>query len=244
MYCSLATLFDFPGPTSAAQWQDILALLRERYPTAATELQAFLGGIPPTLVELQELHTRTFDVQAITTLDIGYLLFGDDYKRAELLSHLTREHRDVDNHCRGELADHLPNVLRLLPCLTDHALRIELVTEILVPALLLMIREFDPERIGTKSANYQKHYRTLIATAPGPQATIYSRALQTLLEVLQEDFPVRALVVRLSQWSQQSTATDAPNLLCRQPAANFSDLITKELEIETHANPTNSGCDS
>ena len=62
-----------------------------------------------------ELYLRTFDVQAITTLDIGYVLFGEDYKRGALLAGLSAEHKKVSNDCGIELADHLPNVLRLLP---------------------------------------------------------------------------------------------------------------------------------
>jgi hypothetical protein len=31
------------------------------------------------------LFTRSFDVQAVTTLDLGYIVFGEDYKRGELL---------------------------------------------------------------------------------------------------------------------------------------------------------------
>ena len=84
------------------------------------EVEHFLDAIPERTLDLQELHTRTFDVQALTTLGTGYVLFGDDYKRGALLSNLNREHNDAQNDCRGELADHLPNVLRLIPKLKDQ----------------------------------------------------------------------------------------------------------------------------
>lgn len=250
-YGLLAELFDFPGPSTAARGREVLALLRDNYPAAASELQCFLDGIPPLPLDLQELHTRTFDVQSITTLDIGYVLFGDDYKRAELLSNLTREHTQVENDCQRELADHLPNVLRLLPRLKDRDLRAELVSEILVPALLLMIREFDTSRIEKKNTNYQKHYKTLIDPAPGSDLTIYCRALKALLEVLMKDFQVTSVVAKLSDWSARLHSTHAENLLrrpaasdpCRRQPADFLGLIEKEMEIENNANPTNSGCD-
>lgn len=231
-YNQLAALFDFPGPEFVTRGQQLAAVLREHYPEAAHEVGHFLDGIPDHILDLQELHTRTFDVQSITTLDIGYVLFGDDYKRAELLSNLTREHRQAENDCHGELADHLPNVLRLMPRLADVQLVEELVSEILVPALMLMIREFDTERIDKKNVSYEKHFKTLIAAAPGSTRTIYCRLLEALLHVVTTDFPVTERMTQLADWSGSKFAAD------------FLGLVEKEMDIENNANPANSGCDS
>src|SRR3989338_5320809 len=202
-YSHVAELFDFPGPELAPRGRALLDFLSENYPAAAVEVEHFLDAIPEKTLDLQELHTRTFDVQSLTTLDIGYVLFGDDYKRGALLSNLNGEHRRAENDCRGELADHLPNLLRLMPKLKDQDLLDELVREILVPALMLMIREFDPERIGKKNASYQKHYKTLIDPAPGSDSTIYRLALETVLKVLARDFPVTETMTKLSDWSNR-----------------------------------------
>lgn len=231
-YCQLAGLFDFPAPGFAARGRSLLEFLRERYPEAAVEVKQFLDAIPESTLDLQELHTRTFDVQSLTTLDVGYVLFGDDYKRGELLSNLNREHAKAENDCKGELADHLPNVLRLIPRLKDADLRVEMVRELLVPALMLMIREFDPERIERKNASYQKHYKTLIEPARGSESTIYSRALKAALCVLAEDFQAGETMTRLSNWNRRPQTVD------------FLALVEKEMEIERSANPVNSGCDA
>ncbi len=231
-YAQVAGLFDFPGPEYISHGRHVVELLRENYPEAAAEVQYFLNGIPEQTLDQQELYTRTFDVQAITTLDIGYVMFGDDYKRAELLSNLTREHYQVKNDCKLELADYLPNVLRLMPKLKDQDLLAELVSEIMVPALMLMIREFDSERIEKKNTSYQKHYKTLIESAPGSELTIYCRLLKALLGILSKDFQVTEMIERLSDWST------------RKASADFLGLVEREMEIENNANPTNSGCDS
>jgi nitrate reductase assembly molybdenum cofactor insertion protein NarJ len=233
-YSHLADLFDFPGPGFAARGRTLVDVLWQdyRYPDAALEAGHFLDAIPQNTLDLQELHTRTFDVQSLTTLDVGYVLFGDDYKRGELLSNLSREHEQAGNDCRGELADHLPNVLRLIPKLKDHDLLEELVREILVPALMLMIREFDPIRVEKKNANYEKHLKTLIEPARAQDSTAYCLALKTVLAVLAKDFEVTELMNRLSEWSQ------------RPQAADFLGLVQKEMEIERTANPANSGCDA
>lgn len=230
-YSRLAELFDFPQSEFVVRGRELMGLLREDYPDAAEEVRSFLEGIPERLIDQQELYTRTFEVQSITTPDIGYVLFGDDYKRAELLSHLTREHRQAGNDCGGELADHLPNVLRLLPLLSDPVLVSELVGEILVPAIMLMIREFDSGRIEEKNTNYRKHYKTLIEPAPDSDSTIYCRALKALLFVLMRDFKATEIVTKFAEWSGSRSA-------------GFLGSIVREMEIEGSASPTNSGCDS
>lgn len=231
-YSHVAELFDFPGPEFAARGRALSGLLRENYPAAAVEVEHFLDAIPDRTLDLQELHTRTFDVQSLTTLDIGYVLFGDDYKRGALLSNLNQEHRRAENDCRGELADHLPNLLRLIPKLKDQDLLDELVGQILVPALMLMIREFDPGRIEKKNANYQKHYKTLIDPACASDSTVYCRALKAVMQVLSKDFQVTETMTKLSDWSSRPQTVD------------FLRLVEKEMDIERDANPVNSGCDS
>src|SRR3990167_6801787 len=231
-YSNMAELLDFPGPGFAARGQVLADRLRQDYPEAALEVELFLDAIPERTLDLQELYTRTFDVQALTTLGTGYVLFGDDYKRGALLSNLNREHNEAENDCRDELADHLPNVLRLIPKLKDAELLEELVEQILVPALMLMIREFDPVRIAKKNANYRKHYKTLIDPAGGCDAAVYRLTLKAVLKVLARDFPVTETMTKLSDWSNRPQTMD------------FLRLVEKEMDIERDANPVNSGCDA
>jgi nitrate reductase assembly molybdenum cofactor insertion protein NarJ len=231
-YGTIGELMDFPGPGFAAHGQTLLEFLRRDHPDAAEEVAQFLDGIPPRTPDLQELYTRTFDVQAVTTLSTGYVLFGDDYKRGALLSNLNREHNEAHNDCRGELADYLPNVLRLIPHLRDQELQRELVEQILVPALMLMIKEFDPERIEKKNASYRKHYKTLIDSVGGCDSGIYRLALEAVLKVLVRDFPVSETMKKLSEWSNRPQTVD------------FLQLVEKEMDIEQDANPVNSGCDA
>jgi len=231
-YREIAELLDFPGPDLAVRGRAALVSLRENCPAAAIEIEEFLDAIPDGIADLQELHTRTFEVQSLTTLDVGYVLFGDDYKRGALLSNLNREHAQAKNDCGSELADYLPNMLRLLPNLKNPDLLNELVEQILVPALMLMIREFDPERIEKKNANYRKHYKTLIDPAGGCDSTIYRLVLKAALHALAKDFPVTDTMARLSDWSRRPQTVD------------FLQLVEREMDVERNANPVNSGCDA
>jgi nitrate reductase assembly molybdenum cofactor insertion protein NarJ len=190
-YRLIASLFEYPDAGYPERVAQIRVFLDEEYPKAAEQLGKFLEYLPANdVIAMQELFTRSFDVQAIATLDLGYVLFGDDYKRGELLANLNREHVDARNDCGTELADHLPNILRLMSVLRDNELIEDLAYAIVGPALLEMIGEFDSDRLVKKNESYLKHYKTLIET-PAVQVeavTLYKLALQSLYEVLKQDF--------------------------------------------------------
>lgn len=229
-YSLLADLFDFPGPQYREKAKKLSASLVERYPEAAVELHLFVEGIPESSNTLQEMYTRTFEIQSLTTLSIGYIMFGDDYKRGDLLANLNREHALAGNDCRGELADHLSNVLRLIPLIEDEGLLSELVSELLLPAVRLMAKEFDRERIRKKDANYAKHYKTLIEAPAGTDLTIFGRALEALLLVLGKDFPLGSEPAALASVGYKGS--------------DFLGMIQKEMEemeIESAPDPNNSG---
>lgn len=229
-YADLAELFDFPGADYPARVNWATALLSESHPGAAAKLRHFQDSLPPSENALQELYTRTFEIQSLTTLSVGYILFGDDYKRGDLLANLNREHGLAGNDCRGELADHLPNVLRLIPLLEDAELREELVTELLLPAIALMAQEFDQERVVKKDKNYEKHYKTLI-DSPVADKTIFRHAFMALLQVMREDFQVAG------------THDGLADIIARHRSSDFLGMIEKEMEVEATANANNSGRD-
>ena len=147
-YRLIASLFEYPDAAFPERVAQVKAFLDGAYPTAAEALGKFLEYLPADdPVAMQELFTRSFDVQAIATLDLGYVLFGDDYKRGELLANLNREHIAANNDCGTELADHLPNLLRLMSVLRDEELIEDLAYAIVGPALLEMIGEFSGKEL-------------------------------------------------------------------------------------------------
>lgn len=194
-YDLLAELFSYPQSDFPERVGLIREALNGTYPKAAQEMALFAGLLPQAeghlstelLDEMQELFTRSFEVQSATTLDVGYVAFGDDYKRAELLVNLNREHREAGVDCGVELSDHLVNVLRLLARWEDADTVAEFVELILHPCVERMIDEFGPERMEQRNALYKKHYKTLIVTSE-TRATLYRYALGALLEVLRQDF--------------------------------------------------------
>lgn len=219
-YEHLAKLFDYPRRDYPLWVQAAYDVLAGRYVLAAAEIAAFAQELPTegeplspeALDEVQEVFTRSFDVQAITTLGVGYVMFGDDYKRGEVLVNLSREHVAAGIDCGSELPDHLPNVLRLMARWEDRELAAEFAQEILCPALELMVAEFEPRRREQRDGLYEKHYRTLIASSP-QRGTMFREPLRAVIEVLREDF-------ELTEWVPPERDND------------FLRSIGRELEIE------------
>ena len=222
-YHLLAGLFEYPDAGFPEAVRQIKQFLDGAYPGAAGEIGKFLEYLPADdVIAMQELFTRSFDVQAIATLDIGYVLFGDDYKRGEMLANLNREHLAAKNDCGTELADHLPNILRLMSLLTDEELIEDLAYAIVGPALLEMIGEFDPERLEKKNESYRKHYKTLIDT-PAVQVeavTFYKLALNALYLVLKQDF-TRIEIMPLKRESDFLNSVGRENAIEERASAQY-----------------------
>jgi len=194
-YEHLARLFDYPQTDYPLWVRSVYDLLAGRYVVAAARIAEFAQVLPTegspfsqeALDEVQEVFTRSFDVQAITTLSVGYLMFGDDYKRGEVLVNLRREQRKVGVDGGRELPDHLPNVLRLIARWEDREVCSEFVGSMLYPAVGRMIEEFDLRRTAARNELYRKHYKTLIVTS-SERGTMFRMPLEALRDVLRADF--------------------------------------------------------
>jgi nitrate reductase delta subunit len=95
--------------------------LSEMYPDAASLFVPLCRLVESERVEsMQETYTRTFDLNPLTTLDLGWQLFGEDYNRGAFLVKvraLLRKHGIPET---GELPDHISHVLPLLAALPQE----------------------------------------------------------------------------------------------------------------------------
>ncbi len=187
-YDLFALLLAYPDKELLLKVEAAQEFINNNYPDAAETMIEFTEFARETLPwKWEEIYTRTFDVQAITTLDVGYVLFGDDYKRGELLVNLNKEHTKAANDCKTELSDHLPNLLRLLNKVNDNDFKNDLVYLIIKPGLKKIISEFDNRKIEKKNKIYEKHHNTLIPQEK-KYGTVYKYLLKSLLMVLDKDF--------------------------------------------------------
>lgn len=190
-YHKIAGLFVFPQKDDYVDnVKDIQKYLNKVLPEVGEFLQPFTNVISTvTKYELEDLYLRTFEVQSITTLDIGYVMFGDDYKRGELLVNLNKEHQTYNINCEGELADNLSNVLKLINVLEDTVLLNDLINKLIGPALTRMIKGFGDNQLQAKEKVYLKHHKTLLDKHES--FTIYKHALFALYKALDHDFNIK-----------------------------------------------------
>lgn len=96
---------------------------------------------------LEESYTNTFDIQAVCPLEIGYTLFGEDYKRGEFLVRMSELHKEHDTSLvSSELGDYLPNILKLLSKMPDGPFKQEFIEKLFLPALAKMLKNFDDRK--------------------------------------------------------------------------------------------------
>jgi len=165
-YSVLAKIFRYPSPERenfSGGWRKIIW---NRLPELGHKLELFVAHVQEkTLAEQQEYYIGTFDVQALCFLDIGYVLYGEDYNRGVFLANMKKEQERANNNCGSELPDHLPNMLALLPKMNDKSLAEELVVSMMIPALGKMIEAFRTD------------------------GNVYKGMLEVLLCIMQSDFP-------------------------------------------------------
>ena len=116
---SIAAIFSYPGDDYSdrvARCKSLLAETKfERDDIRTTALEgldrfhASTNGL--SVAELEELYTRTFDINPVSSLEVGWHLHGETYERGAFLVTM----RDVLRRCAveesTELPDHLTHVL-------------------------------------------------------------------------------------------------------------------------------------
>lgn len=145
LFNQMSVLLNYPRSNYFEVIDEMIKILEQLDSTTALELQTFRDEIKTlTAEQLEELYTKTFDIQGLCCLDLGYVLFGEDYKRGEFLVHVSRLQRENNVNVESELADHLPNVVKLVGTLgNDDPFKKEFVEKLLQPAVVKMIENFE-----------------------------------------------------------------------------------------------------
>ncbi|HUI84309.1 MAG TPA: molecular chaperone TorD family protein [Candidatus Binatia bacterium] len=96
------------------------------------------------LNDLQELYTCTFDLGPFCALELGWHLFGEDYKRGLLLVRMRRELQANGIAESHELPDHLSHALLLLARMAPSEAE-GFAGAIVLPALTRMLQRMPAE---------------------------------------------------------------------------------------------------
>lgn len=109
---------------------------------AVTGMEEFERATKPlSIAELEELYTRTFDINPVSSLEVGWHLHGETYERGAFLVTM----RDVLRRCNieesSELPDHLTHVLMAVGRMSEEDAE-EFVSRRLLKALDKMLEGF------------------------------------------------------------------------------------------------------
>lgn len=190
-YTLLSKLFKYPEDGFIEDVVNCMNYLEDFYPEAAGELKVFFEYMSHcTLDERQELFTKTFDVQPICYLDLGYVMFGEDYKRGAFLLSMQAEQLKINNDCGTDLPDNICNVLTLMTKSEDDDFVEDLTWRITIPCVKKMIAEFASARIDLKVKVLQKMHRAIIQEELN-RGNVYRNCFTALLEILRKDFGER-----------------------------------------------------
>ena len=187
-YALLADTFRYPGADYPMKVWDCHAALAARHPDAAEEFAKFATHIAGlTTGQREELYVKTFDVQALCYPDLGFVLFGEDYKRGMFLVHMKTEHERAGTDYGTELPDHLSNVLMLIQRTTDEEFRGELAVAVTVPAFKKMLEGFDNNKIKERMELLRKKHDAIVQESLN-YSNVYQYAIKAALLVLESDF--------------------------------------------------------
>jgi nitrate reductase delta subunit len=139
VYGQLAALFAYPRGAYVAELEVRTAAIAAAHGAAAESLQPLLElGRRSTLEEIQEIYTRTFDINPVCTLEVGWHIYGEDYARGAFLVKMREMLRENGIAESRELPDHLTHVLVILGRL-QGIVADDLAARYLLPALDKML---------------------------------------------------------------------------------------------------------
>ncbi len=165
VYLLFARLLEYPTAEFLQSAAQELPIIFAVSPPAQEKLAEFVreaNNLPIT--SLEEIYTRTFDLQGICYPYVGHHLFGESQKRSLFMARLNQEYWETGFEVGVELPDHLPVILRYLARSDEGEFNQILIIEGLLPALEKMLKVF-----GENAANpYEKVLQALLLALAVP----------------------------------------------------------------------------
>ncbi len=159
---ALAEVFAYPRADYVARLATARAAVECEVPGAGASLAALGAHCAATdLAGWEELHVRSFDLDPVCALEVGWQLYGEQYARGTFLASMRAYLRTVGVAEDGELPDHLVPTLRGA-ARGERALSSELVRRFVLPAV---------ERMRTRFADEAHPYRGALDAVAAVLAT-------------------------------------------------------------------------
>ena len=172
----LGVLLDYPGPDMLETATEFSEVLQPDFPDSADQMRVFVDfANDTTLGRLEEIYTGTFDVNPACYIYVGYMLFGESFKRGKFMVRLKEKYREHGFSAGKELPDHLALMFRFLAQIkTDETLYEQLTDNCMLPALEMMIDSFD-----SSASSHNPYFHMLqVASAVLERSRQPAKALQ------------------------------------------------------------------
>ncbi|MGD9486982.1 MAG: nitrate reductase molybdenum cofactor assembly chaperone [Calditrichaceae bacterium] len=141
MFSNFAEVFSYP----VVDYRKHIRNLGEQIEKAQADRRKydeFIKYVEETdLSDIEELFTRTFDMNPSTCLELGWHLYGEDYQRGEFLVKMRQSLEEFKISESIELPDHLSHCLKLMAVLDNDEVQIFSENYIL-PAIGKIIKNF------------------------------------------------------------------------------------------------------
>ncbi len=140
-----ARLFSYPDAFCFDTGQNLSSNLSGYSAEIAEQARPFFTFLQETgLSRIEERFTYTFDLNADNCLEVGWHLYGEDYRRGRFLAAMRRNL--MENHVEEslELPDHLSHCLRLIAVSSDREIQ-SFVREQLNPVVRKLAGQLDAE---------------------------------------------------------------------------------------------------
>ncbi len=140
----LAYIFSYPQSEYKDRVEAVYQWFR-RKPRLNQHIRPFAEFIRnQTMEAIEEQFTRTFDMRPSTCLEIGWHLYGEDYKRGQFLVKMRQALAEHGVAETIELPDHLSHCLMLLAALPEDEAKI-FFRDYLKPAMQRILQGFEEE---------------------------------------------------------------------------------------------------
>ncbi|MGH9739037.1 MAG: nitrate reductase molybdenum cofactor assembly chaperone [Candidatus Acidiferrales bacterium] len=143
-YLLFAEVLDYPGPELSRRVSELACELAIELPQAEGLIKTFQGSHESMgTAKLQEIYTRTFDMQPDCTPNLGYHLFGEDQRRGVFLAKLNELYQQAKVDTGNELPDHVCFLLRYLATGLGTEETTDIITDCLLPAVSKIAHRVD-----------------------------------------------------------------------------------------------------
>jgi nitrate reductase delta subunit len=143
LYELFADIFEYPTSAICDQARESISVLAPIDDSVCMRLKKFLTFVEENPASrLEDVYTRTFDLQAVCIPYAGCHMFGEDPIRGMFMARLRELYRSHNINQAGELPDHISVMLRFLSVGNRGEESRELIDYCLIPSVRKMVKCF------------------------------------------------------------------------------------------------------